>query len=258
MGVQKVTFDGANVTSKIDADLYHFLFSSDVGILRNVKSGCSYTLANNTITFLEGYVAVYGRIIYIENQTTISVTPDSSKFGYVVLGVDTQANSVTIYIKEAVGTYPVLTQNNLQNADGLFEFALAAYSKTTTSVSLINGFERSTITSDRQRVNELETKINERFYPQRLLITKISNGVYRFADVNSTILMESILYVVIENTTIVSLPTNQLFIVVGSNSSLSYRYGGADYSLSISYANGLVTLSLGNTSHRVTQAYLKK
>jgi len=258
MGVQKVTFDGANVTSKIDADLYHFLFSSDVGVLKYVKSQCSFTLANNTITFLDGYVAVYGRIIYIENQTTISVTPDSSKFGYVVLAVDTQANTVTIYIKEAVGTYPVLTQNNLQNADGLYEFAVAAYSKTTTSVSLINDFERSTITSDRQRVNELETKINERFYPQRLLITKISNGVYRFGEVNSTILMESILYVVIENTTIVSIPTNQLFIVVGSNSSLSYRYGGADYSLSISYANGLVTLSLGNTSHRVTQAYLKK
>jgi len=258
MGVQKVTFDGANVTSKIDADLYHFLFSSDVGILRNVKLGCSYTLANNTITFLEGYVAVYGRIIYIENQTTISVTPDSSKFGYVVLAVDTQANTVTIYIKEAVGTYPVLTQNNLQSADGLFEYALAAYSKTTTSVSLINDFERQMITSDRIRVEELESKLKDFYYPLKLALTKISNGVYRFGDVNSYDLMQSILFVVIENTTVVSLPTNQLFIVVGSNSSLSYRYAGSDYSLSISYANGLVTLSLGNTSHRVTQAYLKK
>ena len=258
MGVQKVTFDGANVTSKIDADLYHFLFSSDVGVLKYVKSQCSFTLANNTITFLDGYVAVYGRIIYIENQTTISVTPDSSKFGYVVLGVDTQANSVTIYIKEAVGTYPVLTQNNLQSADGLYEFALAAYSKTTTSVNLINDFERQMITSDRKRDEELESKLKDFYYPQQLGLTKISNGVYRFGNVNSYELMQSILYVVIENTTVVSLPTNQLFIVVGSNSSLSYRYGGSDYSISISYANGLVTLSLGNTSHRVTQAYLKK
>ncbi|MDZ4196353.1 MAG: hypothetical protein U1C51_03775 [Candidatus Izemoplasmatales bacterium] len=258
MGVQKITFDGANVTSKIDADLYHFLFSSDVGILRNVKSGCSYTLANNTITFLDGYVGIYGRIIYVENMTTVSVTPDSNKFGYVVLGIDTQANTVSIYIKEAVGTYPVLTQNNLQNADGLYEFALAAYSKTTTSVTLIIGFERSMITSDKQRISDLEAKVNDRFYPHKLLITKISNGVYRFGDVNSAILMESILYVVIENTTVVSLPTNQLFIVVGSNSSMSYRYAGSDYSLGISYASGLVTLSLGNTTHRVTQAYLKK
>ena len=156
MGIQKVTFDGANVTSKIDADLYHFLFSSDVGILKNVKSQCSYTLANNTITFLDGYVSVYGRIIYIENQTTVSVTPDSSKYGYVVLGVVTQTNTVSIYIKEAVGTYPVLTQANLQITEGLYEYALAAYSKTTTSVNLINEFERQMISSDRVRVEELE------------------------------------------------------------------------------------------------------
>ena len=258
MGVQKVTFDGANVTSKIDADLYHFLFSSDVGVLKNVKSGCSYTLANNTITFLDGYVGIYGRIIYVENMSTVSITPDSSKFGYVVLGVDTQSNTVSIYIKEAIGTYPVLTQTNLQSVDGLYEYALAAYSKTTTSVTLISSFERSVITSDGQRVQELETNLKDFYYPQQLGLTKISNGVYRFGDVNSYLLMISILYVVIENTTIVSLPTNQLFIVVGSNSSLSYRYGGSDYSLSISYSNGLVTLSLGNTSHRVTQAYLKK
>jgi len=258
MGIQKVTFDGANVTSKIDADLYHFLFSSDVGILKGVKSQCSYTLSSNTITFMDGYVSVYGRIIYLENQTTVSVTPDSSKYGYVVLGIDTQVNTVSLYIKEAVGTYLVLTQTNLQTTEGLYEYALAAYTKTTTSVNLINEFERVMITSDRIRVQELETKLKDFYYPHQLGLTKISNGVYRFGDVNSAILMESILYVVIENTTVVSLPTNQLFIVVGSNSSMNYRYAGSDYSLGISYASGLVTLSLGNTTHRVTQAYLKK
>ena len=131
MGIQKVTFDGANVTSKIDADLYHFLFSSDVGILKGVKSQCSYTLSSNTITFMDGYVSVYGRIIYLENQTTVSVTPDSSKYGYVVLGIDTEANTVSLYIKEAVGTYPVLIQTNLQTTEGLYEYSLTAYSKTT-------------------------------------------------------------------------------------------------------------------------------
>lgn len=258
MGIQKVTFDGANVTSKIDADLYHFLFSSDVGILKEVKSQCSYTLANNTITFLEGYVGIYGRIIYVENQTSVSVTPDSSKFGYVVLGVNTQTNSVNLYIKEAVGTYPTLTQTNLQNSEGLYEFALAAYSKTTTSVALISSFERSMITSDRSRVQELETKLKGFYYPQKLSLTKVSNGVYRFGDVNSTILAESVLYVVIESTTIVCIPTYQLFIIVGSNSSVSYRYAGSDFSLGISYLNGVVTLTCGNTLHRITQAYLKK
>ena len=37
MGLQKITFEGGNVTSKVDSDLYHFLFSSDVGILKGLK-----------------------------------------------------------------------------------------------------------------------------------------------------------------------------------------------------------------------------
>ncbi|MBU1019985.1 MAG: hypothetical protein KJ847_02120, partial [Firmicutes bacterium] len=73
MGLQKITFDGANVTSKMDADLYHFLFSKDVGIFKDIKQECSFTLANNTITFLDGYVSIYGRIIYVENQTSVAV-----------------------------------------------------------------------------------------------------------------------------------------------------------------------------------------
>ena len=54
MGLQKITFEGGNVTSKVDSDLYHYLFSGDVGILKGLKSEISYTLANNTITLSDG------------------------------------------------------------------------------------------------------------------------------------------------------------------------------------------------------------
>ena len=64
MGLQKITFEGGNVTAKIDSDLYHFLFSSDVGILKGLKSECSFTLANNTITFSDGYASIIGRLLY--------------------------------------------------------------------------------------------------------------------------------------------------------------------------------------------------
>jgi hypothetical protein len=73
----------------MDADLYHFLFSQDVGILKGLRRSSACTLANNTITFLDGYVAIYGRILYIENQTAVPVSPDSDKYGYVVVSVDT-------------------------------------------------------------------------------------------------------------------------------------------------------------------------
>jgi len=63
MGVQKITFDGANVSAKVDADLHHFLFSNEIGILNGLKSSVGFTLANNTITFTDGYVVIYGRLI---------------------------------------------------------------------------------------------------------------------------------------------------------------------------------------------------
>jgi len=258
MGIQKITFDGSNVTSKVDADLYHYLFSKDVGILKGLKQECSFTLANNTITFLDGYVSIYGRIIFIENQTTVSITPDSSKYGYVVLAVDTINNTAQIYIKEAIGTYPTLAVTNLQTIDGVYELALCAYQKTTTSVSLIAEFERHMITSDKARVDELEEELRLNYYPFRVTLTKVSNGVYRFGDVDSVGLGQRIIYVVIENTTVVTFPGQLLFLIVGSSTSVGYRYAGADYSLGISYASGLVTLSCGNTTHRVTSAFIKK
>jgi hypothetical protein len=257
MGLQKITFEGGNVTSKIDSDLYHFLFSSDVGILKGLKSEISYTLANNTITLGDGYVSIYGRIIYIENQTTIGVTPDSSKFGYVILGVNTTNNSVNLYLKEQTGSYPSLTMNNLLVSDGLYELVLCAYIKTTTSVTLTS-YSRKLIDNDKAKVNDLNNQIYIKYLPIRKSLTLVNAGTYRFSGTNSVELRESILYVIINGTTVVTFPGELLFIIVGSNTAVSYRYGSSDYSLSISYENGVVTLTSTNSSHKITSLFIKK
>jgi len=258
MGIQKVTFEGGNVTSKVDADLYHYLFSSDIGILKGLKGECAFTLANNTITFGEGYIALYGRIIYVESQTAIGVTPDSSKYGYVVLGVNTAVNSASIYLKEQVGSYPSLTLTNLLTTDGLYEIVLCAYSKTTTSVTLNTSFSRKFITNDKTRVSELETSILNRYYPVRKTVTKIQNGIYQFSGTNSTELSQSIIYVTINNTVVVTIPGDAIFIFVGSNTSVAYRYANSDYTLGVVYENGIVTFSCGSTIHNVTSVFIKK
>jgi hypothetical protein len=258
MGIQKVTFEGGNVTSKVDSDLYHYLFSSDVGILKGLKSECAFTLANNTITFGDGYISVYGRIIYVESQTTIGVTPDSSKYGYVVLGVNTANNSASIYLKEQVGSYPSLTLTNLLTTDGLYEIVLCAYSKTTTSVTLNVSYSRKFITNDKTRVSELETSILNRYYPVRKTVSKIQNGIYQFSGTNSTELSQSIIYVTINNTVVVTIPGDALFIFVGSNTSVAYRYANSDYTLGVVYENGIVTFSCGSTIHNITSVFVKK
>jgi hypothetical protein len=257
MGLQKITFEGGNVTSKIDSDLYHFLFSSDVGILKGLKSECGYTLANNTITFSDGYVSVYGRIIYVENQTTIGVTPDSSKYGYVVLGVNTSDNTVSLYLKEQTGSYPSLTVTNLLTTDGLYELALCAYTKTTTSVTLTS-YSRKLISNDKTRVDILDDEIFDHYLPMRKSLTLVTAGTYRFSGTNSVELSESILYVTINNHTVVTFPGEQIFLFVGFNTSISYRYASGDYSLNVVYENGVVTLTTGNTTHNITSVFMKK
>ena len=257
MGLQKITFEGGNVTSKIDSDLYHFLFSSDVGILNGLKNECSYTLANNTITFSDGYVSVYGRIIYIENQTTIGVTSDSSKYGYVVLGVNTSDNSVSLYLKEQIGSYPSLATTHLLTTDGLYELVLCAYTKTTTSVTLTS-YSRKLVSSDKGRVEDLYYEIFSRYLPVRKSLTLVTSGTYRFSGTSSVDLRDSILYVTINNHTVVTFPGEALFLFIGSNTSVSYRYASGDYSLSVVYENGIVTLTTGNTTHNITSVFMKK
>jgi len=257
MGLQKVTFEGGNVTSKIDSDLYHFLFSSDVGILKGLKNECNFTLANNTITFSEGYVSVYGRIIYIENQTTIGVTPDSSKYGYVVLGVNTSDNTVSLYLKEQTGGYPPLTTTNLLTTDGLYELVFCAYIKTTTSVN-ISSYSRKLISNDKTKVEALDDEIFNHYLPMRKSLTLVTPGTYRFSGTSSVELRDSILFVTINNSTVVTFPGEAMFIFIGSNTSISYRYGSGDYSLSVVYENGIVTLTCGNTMHNITSVFMKK
>ncbi len=257
MGLQKITFEGGNVTSKIDADLYHFLFSSDVGVLKGLKNECSYSLSNNLITFSDGYISVYGRIIYIESQTSVDVTPDSNKYGYVVLGVNTSDNTVSLYIKEQVSTYPSLTTTNLLESSGLYELVLCAYEKTTTSVTLTS-YNIKYITQDKSKTLEINNELIDYYKPHQYDVIQVSGGVYKIIGVNYNELIESIVYVVINGHVSISFPADVMFNYIGSNAVFNYRYGGSDYSLSLFYENGTLTFTCGLNTHKVNSVYLKK
>lgn len=258
MGVQRITFDGGNVTAKRDADLYHFFLSKEVGILKGLGHECSFTLSNNTITFRDGYVAIYGRILYLEDQTLVVIHPDSTKFGYVLLQVNTLSNQALITSKESSQGYPALTQENLQERDGVYELVLCGYQKTTTSVTLSSQIERDFLESTQTKLANQALMFQNDLMPMSCPLTKLSNGVYRFGNMNPLLLQRSLLYIVIENTLVVSFPGQLLFLQVGSNTSLNYRYGGSDFTLGVGYAAGFVTLTCGTTAHRVTSVYLKK
>lgn len=257
MGLQKITFDGGNVSAKTDADLYHFLLSYQVGVLQSVKSSVSFTLANNTITFQDGYVVIYGRVIYVEPNTQVAIAPDSNKNGYVVLSVNTINNSVTLSIKEQASTYPSLTRNSLIGADGIYEFPLCAYKKTTTSVAIDYSYKRETIYAFSQSIEELKQKIRSDFEPRVVEPSLISgSGIYRVYDLSSADLMRAVIVIVVNGTTHVTYATPMMFVTIGSSGGVQYQIGGTNYSMGLSYNNGALTINCGSSNHRITRVII--
>ena len=101
MGLVKLTFDGANNTAKMDAYISAFLTSYENGVVNGLGDSCKFTIANGNITFSSGVVSIYGRRVYVEAGTVVSVGLDSNKYGYVILNINTEDISklVKIHLK---------------------------------------------------------------------------------------------------------------------------------------------------------------
>ena len=138
MALQKITFDGSSVTSKKDADINHHLGGLvPAGIISGLGSECSVSVSNNYITFQDGYVQIYGRRIYLEANSQVYVSLDSTKYGYVVIEVNLSNNTVSLKSIETTSTsYPSLTKQNLMTSGTLYQFPIAKYKKSTTSIVL--------------------------------------------------------------------------------------------------------------------------
>ena len=139
MAVQKITFTTSNVTAQNDADLYYFLMS-EVGALKGIKDELSCTSVSNRITFKSGYLNIYGRQIFVEENTSITIPLDSAKYGYVIVDVNTSINEVNLTYKEDTNQYPSLIQNDLSKDLGQYQFPIAAYTKTSTNLILDTEF----------------------------------------------------------------------------------------------------------------------
>ena len=136
MALVKITFDNASVTSKQDADCNHFLANKQSGVIDGILGRCQASISNSYIQFQSGYVQVYGRRVFVESGTKIQIALDASAYGYVFIKIDLGNNAVTLEKKEASSSYPTLTQNDLMNGGLVYEFPLARYQKTTSSITL--------------------------------------------------------------------------------------------------------------------------
>ena len=142
MALQKITFDGSSVTSKRDADINHHLGGLvRAGIIEGLGNECQVSVSNNYITLRDGYVQIYGRRIYVEDGSQVYISLDSTKYGYVVVEVNLSSNSVALKaVETSSSSYPNLTQQDLTTTGTLYQFPIAKYKKTTSSITLDTGF----------------------------------------------------------------------------------------------------------------------
>ena len=142
MALQKITFDGSSVTSKRDADINHHIGGLvRAGIIEGLGNECQVSVSNNYITLRDGYVQIYGRRIYVEDGSQVYISLDSTKYGYVVVEVNLTSNSVALKaVETSSSSYPNLTQQDLSTTGTLYQFPIAKYKKTTSSITLDTGF----------------------------------------------------------------------------------------------------------------------
>lgn len=233
MALVKITFDSASVTSKMDADMNHFMASNQNGVLAWVLGRCLPSTSNNYISFQNGYVQVYGRRIYVESNTKISVSLDGSAYGYVVIKIDLGNNTVTLEKKEASSSWPSLTQQDLMNGGLIYELPLCRYTKTTSSLTLDTSYDVPTIVSPSILANNAANRVDSNLRSiyggkWQWMYSSKSGNTYKFNDITSLNSGDGVIGVYVGGCYI----TFKARAMSGSGGIVYYTYMGNHYQLS--------------------------
>ena len=261
MGLVKITFDGSSVTSRQDADInYHVTGLVPAGIIRGLGKELEYSISNNYITFQDGYVQIYGRRIYVESGSQVYVSLDSTKYGYVIITVNLNNNTVSLGTAESSSSaYPTLTQENLHKDGRIYQMPIAKYSKTTTSFS-IQPLERTFI--------ETPLSVANSGYEKAITFVDDYYGAYNWkgswytntttcylTDKQYSTYPDTLFVLHISCGITVCVPGR--FISATSNFVVEYLYGNTSYMVSCSSDNSAkyVSFKLSNTSHYIRTIY---
>lgn len=259
MGLVKITFDGSSVSAKQDADLnYHINGLVADGVLKGLGNGLTVSTSNNYIIFSSGYVQIYGRRIFVEQNTQIYISLDSTKYGYVIIDIDLTTNSVNLSKAESSSGYPSLTQQNLSAGGTRYQMAIAKYTKTSSSLTLDTSFNPT----------QIDTPLNVANEGYSRAVSYFGSNCYIYSSKASQYSQEMYLSTTQANKKndtyfIAKMSTGQIIGFPGfgfsglSNYSVSYCEGGTTYSVVIGYSESSrrVSFTCSNKNHYVSNIY---
>lgn len=259
MALVKLTFDGAINTAKNDAIFNYYLVNKQHGIFYDLGGRLTASASNGKITFADGFVSIYGRRIYVEENTSITVTLDSTAYGVVAIKADTSANTVTLELKESSSGYPSLTQTNLIEEDGVFELPICYYQKTASSLTINTSgvpYITTNATDLENAINDVNDTIDSKQYGIKssyVAYTSFSSGKHTFHLTSLSSKDTKLVSFFICN----NLITFNLRLL-GSYScvTFTYIYLGTTYTGTMTLSNNILTLTTGDSTHKVKGIYV--
>lgn len=259
MALVKITFDSASVTSKQDAECNHFLVSSQNGRISGLGGGVTITTSNNYITLSSGYIQVYGRRIFVEQNTKIQVALDGSAYGYVFIKFDMGNNTVTLEKRESSSSYPALTQENFLNGGLVYEFPVARYTKTTSALNLDTNYTSPQIKNADDlaagRVSTSRSQVDYSYGPKyQSTYSSVSGKYFTYNTINSGIADKGVGNIYIEGWNVMF----STWAAEGSGAIYQYKIGSTWYDVGIQLTSSGLIVETANASHKPGRVYVTR
>ena len=257
MGIKKLTFSGQNNTAFQASKIHLALQSSHSGVLEGIGSSCTYSFSNNRIVFNDGFVSIYGRIIEIDNNTSIDLEPDGIKYGYVILIINTFDESVSLQLKEG-SSLPSLQQDNISEGQGVFELPLVKYQKTLVAVTILENTEALVVKSIQTIVAETKNEAisNIRANGTRRVERSYRNGAIHYFDLNLNETGEVLLMLSVDGIVERVFPSS--IISFGPLTGVGYLHNGNWYLAEMVRHETSISIITALSTHEVTELWIIK
>ena len=260
MALIKITFDGSSVSAKQDADINHHLTGLiPAGIIKGLGGQLNYSVSNNYITFQDGYVQIYGRRLYVETGSKVYISLDSTRYGYVIITINLSQNTAILGIAESPSSYPVLVQENLMSGGNTYQFPIAKYFKTSTSLNVDSSYARTYLETPLSIANSGYERAIDFIEEERTYYQKLDSGYgntreFRLSDKQHETKDVTIFFGKVSTGHIIMFPGNLISTL--SSFSTCYCDNGVNNEVIISYSKeNDVVVTCSNTSHYVRYLY---
>lgn len=259
MALIKITFDSASVTAKQDAECNHFLASSQNGRIPNLGGGVSVSTSNNYIILSSGYIQVYGRRIYVEQNTKIQVALDGTAYGYIFIKIDVGNNAISLEKRENSGSYPTLTQDNFLNGGLIYEFPVARYTKTSSALNLDTNYTSPQIKNADDlaaaRDSTMRSQIDYYYGPTfQQTYNTVSGKFFTYNSIKVSNADKGIANIFIEGWNLVF----STWAVAGSGAKYQYKIGSTWYDVGIQLTSNGLIVETASASHKPGWVYVSR